>query len=55
MPKHTHPTLPTDAELVLPERVTIALAELAGAAQGGCSRLRSGPGSGCSASCRPPT
>ena len=33
MPKDTHPTLPADAELVLPERVTIALAELAGAAR----------------------
>jgi hypothetical protein len=31
MPKDTHSTLPADAELVLPERVTVALAELAGA------------------------
>jgi putative transposase len=27
MPKDTHPTLPADAELVLPEQVTVALAE----------------------------
>jgi hypothetical protein len=32
MPKHTHPPLPGDAELALPEQATIALAELAGAA-----------------------
>jgi hypothetical protein len=31
MSKHTQPTLPADHELVLPERVTIALGELAGA------------------------
>ena len=35
MPKHTQPTVPADHELVLPERVTIALADLAGAAQEG--------------------
>jgi hypothetical protein len=28
MPKATHSALPADAELVLPEQVTIALAEL---------------------------
>jgi hypothetical protein len=30
MPKATHSTLPADAELVLPEQVTIALAEPGG-------------------------
>jgi putative transposase len=44
MPKDTHPTLPADAGLVLPERVTIALAELAGAAQEGLLALAVGTG-----------
>jgi putative transposase len=44
MPKDTHPTLPADAELVLPERVTVALAELAGAAQQGLLALAVGTG-----------
>jgi hypothetical protein len=34
MPKDTHSTLPTDADLVLPEQVTVALTELAGAREG---------------------
>ena len=46
MPKHTQPTLPTDAELVLPERVTVALAELAGAAREGLLALAVGTGLG---------
>jgi putative transposase len=46
MPKHTQPTLPTDAELVLPEQVTIALAELAGAAREGLLALAVGTGLG---------
>jgi putative transposase len=46
MPKHTQPTLPADAELVLPERVTIALAELAGAAHEGLLALAVGTGLG---------
>ena len=46
MPKHTQPTLPADAELVLPERVTIALAELAGAAREGLLALAVGTGLG---------
>jgi DNA topoisomerase VI subunit B len=33
LPKDTHSTLPADAELVLPEPVTVALAELAGPAR----------------------
>ncbi len=44
MPKDTHPTLPTDAGLVLPEQVTIALAELAGAAREGLLALAVGTG-----------
>jgi putative transposase len=44
MAKHTHPTLPDDAELVLPEQVTIALAELAGAAREGLLALAVGTG-----------
>jgi transposase-like protein len=44
MPKHTHPILPTDAELVLPEQVTIELAELAGAAREGLLALAVGTG-----------
>ena len=35
MPKDTHATLPADAGLVLPEQVTVALTELAGAAHEG--------------------
>jgi putative transposase len=46
MPKDTHSTLPADAELVLPERVTIALAELAGAAREGLLALAVGTGLG---------
>jgi putative transposase len=42
----THPTLPADAELVLAERVTIALAELAGAAREGLLALAVGTGPG---------
>ena len=45
MPKDTHPTLPADrAPLVLPEQVTIALAELAGAARDGLLALAVGTG-----------
>ena len=46
MPKDTHSTLPTDAELVLPERVTVALAQLAGAAREGLLALAVGTGLG---------
>ena len=46
MPKDTHSTLPTDADLVLPEQVTIALAELAGAAGEGLLALAVGTGLG---------
>jgi putative transposase len=46
MSKHTHPTLPAGPELVLPERVTIALAELAGAAREGLLALAVGTGLG---------
>jgi putative transposase len=46
MPKNTHSTLPADAELVLPERVTVALAELAGAAREGLLALAVGTGLG---------
>jgi putative transposase len=46
MPKDTHSTLPTDAELVLPEQVTVALAELAGAAREGLLALAVGTGLG---------
>jgi putative transposase len=46
MPKHTQPTPPADADLVLPERVTIALAELAGAAREGLLALAVGTGLG---------
>jgi putative transposase len=46
MPKHTQPTLPADAELVLPEQVTIALTELAGAAREGLLALAVGTGLG---------
>jgi hypothetical protein len=46
MPKHTQPTLPARPELVLPERVTIALAELAGAAREGLLALAVGTGIG---------
>jgi transposase-like protein len=46
MPKHTQPTMPADAELVLPERVTVALAELAGAAREGLLALAVGTGLG---------
>jgi putative transposase len=46
MPKHTQPTVPADPELVLPERVTVALAELAGAAREGLLALAVGTGLG---------
>jgi transposase-like protein len=46
MPKHTQPTVPADVELVLPERVTVALAELAGAAREGLLALAVGTGLG---------
>jgi putative transposase len=46
MPKHTQPTLPADAELVLPEQVTLALVELAGAAREGLLALAVGTGLG---------
>ena len=46
MPKHTQPTLPADAGLVLPECVTIALGELAGAAREGLLALAVGTGLG---------
>jgi putative transposase len=46
MPKDTHSTLPADAELVLPERVTVALGELAGAAREGLLALAVGTGLG---------
>jgi putative transposase len=46
MPKDTHSTLPAGAELVLPERVTVALAELAGAAREGLLALAVGTGLG---------
>ena len=46
MPKDTHSTLPTDAELVLPEQVTVALTELAGAAREGLLALAVGTGLG---------
>jgi putative transposase len=46
MAKDTHSTLPTDAELVLPEQVSVALAELAGAAREGLLALAVGTGLG---------
>ncbi|HWD43735.1 MAG TPA: IS256 family transposase [Actinomycetota bacterium] len=46
MPKDTHSTLPTGPELVLPERVTVALAELAGTAREGLLALAVGTGLG---------
>jgi hypothetical protein len=50
MPKHTRPTVSADPELVLPDRVTIALAELAGAAREGLLALAVGTGLGVLAS-----
>jgi putative transposase len=44
MSKHTQPTVPADHGLVLPERVTIALGELAGAAREGLLALAVGTG-----------
>jgi hypothetical protein len=44
MPKDTHPTLPAD--LALPEQVTVAVAELAGAAREGLLALAVGTGLG---------
>jgi putative transposase len=46
MPKDTHSTLPAGPELVLPERVTVALAGLAGAAREGLLALAVGTGLG---------
>jgi len=46
MSKHTQPTTPTDPGLVLPEQVTIALGELAGAAREGLLALAVGTGLG---------
>jgi putative transposase len=46
MPKDTHSTLPVGPELILPERVTVALAELAGAAREGLLALAVGTGLG---------
>jgi putative transposase len=46
MPKDTHSTLPARPELVLPERVTITLGELAGAAREGLLALAVGTGLG---------
>jgi putative transposase len=48
LPKDTHPTLPAGPELVLPEQVTIALGELAGAAREGLLASRWGPAWACS-------
>jgi transposase-like protein len=50
MPKDTHSTLPAGAELVLPEQVTVAVAELAGAAREGLLALAVGTGLGVLAS-----
>ena len=50
MPKDTHSTLPAEAELVLPEQVTVALTELAGAAREGLLALAVGTGLGVLAS-----
>jgi putative transposase len=46
MPKDTHSTLPAGPELALPERVTVALTELAGAAREGLLALAVGTGLG---------
>jgi putative transposase len=46
MPKHTQPASSADAGLVLPEQVTIALGELAGAAREGLLALAVGTGLG---------
>jgi transposase-like protein len=46
MPKDTHSTLPTGPELVLPEQVTVALADLAGTAREGLLALAVGTGLG---------
>jgi putative transposase len=46
MPKDTHSILSADAELVWPEQVTVALAELAGAAREGLLALAVGTGLG---------
>jgi hypothetical protein len=55
MPKDTHSTLPAGAELVLPEQVTVALAELAGAAREGLLALAVGTGLRCWGACWRPT
>jgi putative transposase len=44
MPKDTHSTLPVGADFVLPEQVTVALAELVGAARDGLLALAVGTG-----------
>jgi hypothetical protein len=46
MPKDTYSTLSAGAELVLPEQVTVALTELAGAAREGLLALAVGTGLG---------
>jgi putative transposase len=46
MPKDTHSTPPVGPDLVLPEQVTVALAELAGAAREGLLALAVGTGIG---------
>jgi putative transposase len=46
MSKHTQPTLPTGPELVLPEQVTVGVAELASAAREGLLALAVGTGIG---------
>ena len=46
MPKDTHSTLPAGADFVLPEQVTVALADLAGAAREGLLALAVGTGLG---------
>ncbi len=46
MAKHTQPIVPADRGLVLPEQVTIALGELAGAARAGLLALAAGTGLG---------
>jgi hypothetical protein len=51
MPKHTQTTLPADVELVLPERVTIALAELPVPPARACSHWRWGPAWACWGAC----
>src|SRR5512132_3217556 len=54
MPKDTHSTLPADTELVVPGQVTVALAELAGAARQASSSWPLGPALGCWGVCWTP-